>query len=418
MQTASAEQTPCPERRFSARAAIAFATLLLLAPFVMPEVARASVEDQRREVERIVDELDRLHTQADVLAEDWNEAADQLRELTDEVAKAEESVAAKEAELAGLRGDLSEVALRTLTGSGPDVLGPLFSNADVYSDALRRDQFSRVALSVGTGTTDDLDELIRELEEERADLQSKRQQVETLQATIEQKQQQTEQLTAQYTEQRTAAEARLGRLIEEEEQRRAEEAWRQLQAEVAAQQSAAATASSGGGSTDAGSGGSGSDSATTGAGSGGGGSGGGGSGSGGGGSGSGGSSETSEPSSPPPAVSSLSEIAVQAALSQQGKPYRYATAGPSSYDCSGLTHYSWGRAGVYLPRNSRAQAAATPRVPSGSAQRGDLLFYYSPISHVGIYLGNGSYVHAPATGDVVKVSPVRWHKVTAVGRPG
>jgi peptidoglycan DL-endopeptidase CwlO len=89
-----------------------------------------------------------------------------------------------------------------------------------------------------------------------------------------------------------------------------------------------------------------------------------------------------------------------------------------SFDCSGLTHYAWAQAGVYLPRNSAAQAAATPRVPPAEAQPGDLIFYYSPISHVGIYLGGGQYVHAPATGDVVKVSGVNWNKVTAVGRPG
>ena len=89
-----------------------------------------------------------------------------------------------------------------------------------------------------------------------------------------------------------------------------------------------------------------------------------------------------------------------------------------SFDCSGLTHYAWGKAGVYLPRNSRAQAAATPRVPAAAAQPGDLIFYYSPISHVGIYVGGGQLIHAPNSGTVVKVSSVSWGKVTAVGRPG
>ncbi len=64
--------------------------------------------------------------------------------------------------------------MRTFTGAGADVLGPLFSDASSYSAGLRRDQYSRVALNVGTGTTDDLDELIRELDEERADLEQKR----------------------------------------------------------------------------------------------------------------------------------------------------------------------------------------------------------------------------------------------------
>lgn len=106
-------------------------------------------------------------------------------------------------------------------------------------------------------------------------------------------------------------------------------------------------------------------------------------------------------------------------MSQQGVPYRYATSNPGvSFDCSGLTKYAWGQAGVYLPHQSRAQYAAIPHVSQSSAQPGDLIFYYSPISHVGVYLGGGSLVHAPNTGSVVKVASVNWSKVSGVGRPG
>lgn len=388
-----------------ARAAVLVASVTIAAPMMFPEVARATVEDQRREVERIVDELERLHEQADILAEDWAVAEDELRQLTVDVAEAEASVAAKEAQLNELRGDLSEVAIRSFTGSGQDVLGPLFSNATVYGDGLRRDQYSRVALAVGTVTTDDLDELIAELEEERADLQAKREQVEALQATIEDKRQQTEQRTAEFKERRAEAEARLGQLIAEEEQRRAEAAWAALQAELAAQQNQVSTGGGGGGGNDGG-GGETSDTAT----------------SGGGGGGGGGGASRPAPTPPPaniPAVSGLAGVAIQAAMGQLGVPYRYATSNPGvSFDCSGLTHFAWAQAGVYLPRNSRAQAAATPRVPAAAAQPGDLIFYYSPISHVGIYLGGGQLVHAPNSGTTVKVANVSWGKVTAVGRPG
>ena len=227
------------KRRFS-QILVAASALVFVVPTVFPEVAQASVADQRREVERIVDELDRLHTQADILAEDWAEAEDNLRELDKDVAAAEERVAAKEAELNALRGDLSEVAIRAFTGSGGDVLGPLFSNAELYGDTLAKDQYSRVALAVGTTTTDDLDELVADLDAERKDLEEKREQVESLKATIEQKREQTEELTAQFVERRAEAEARLGVLIQEEEERRAAEAFARLQAELEAQQAAAA----------------------------------------------------------------------------------------------------------------------------------------------------------------------------------
>lgn len=399
---------------------VAASTVVFVVPAAFPEAVYASVADQQREVERIVDELDRLHTQADILAEDWAEAEDNLRQLDQEIVEAEASVAAKEAELGNLRGDLSEVAIRAFTGAGGDVLGPLFSDAEQYGDTLSRDQFSRVALSVGTITTDDLDQFVADLEAERSDLQGKRERVAELKATIEQKSQQTEELTAEYIERRAEAEARLGQLIQEEEERRAAEAFARLQAELEAEQAAAAAeaaaaaaaSNSGGGNgggADTGTGGgnnSSSGSTST---------------SGGGGTSSTSTSTTTSTPAPvsAPAVSGLAGIAVQAAMAQQGVRYVYATSKPGvSFDCSGLTHYAWGQAGVYLPRNSRAQAAATPRVSPAAAQPGDLIFYYSPISHVGIYLGNGQLVHAPNSNTVVKVSSVSWGKVTAVGRPG
>jgi peptidoglycan DL-endopeptidase CwlO len=390
---------------------VAASSVVFVVPAAFPEAVYASVADQQREVERIVDELDRLHTQADILAEDWAEAEDNLRRLDQEVIEAEARVAAKEAELGALRGDLSEMAVRAFTGAGGDVLGPLFSDAEQYGDTLSRDQFSRVALSVGTTTTDDLDQFVDDLEAERQDLADKREQVAELKITIEQKREQTEELTAQFIERRAEAEARLGQLIEEEEQRRADEAFAQLQAELAAQQAAAqsnsggtSTTGNGGGTSTSGGGGTSTPAASTGGG--------------------GGGTATKTPAPAPepvsaPAVSGLAGIAVQAALAQRGVRYVYATSKPGvSFDCSGLTHYAWGQAGVYLPRNSRAQAAATPRVSPAAAQPGDLIFYYSPISHVGIYLGNGQLVHAPNSGSVVKIANVSWGKVTAVGRPG
>ena len=381
------------------RAVLVASAFTLVLPAVFPEVARASVGEQQREVERIVDELDRLAEQADILAEDYAEAVDDKNQLDLDIIAAEQRVALKEAELQSLRGDLSEVAIRAFTGTGADVLGPLFSNASAYGEGLRRDQYSRVALSVGTSTTDDLDELISDLADEKKDLEAKRKQAEVLTATIADKQRQTEDRTAEYVQRRDAAEARLGQLIQEEQQRREQAAFAKLQADLAAQQAAA----TGGGAT--GGGGTGGGGATSG--------GGGGEPSG------GGASSTPAPAANIPSVSGRAGIAIQAAQGQLGVAYRYATSSPGvSFDCSGLTHYAWGQAGVYLPRNSRAQAASVPRVPAAAAQPGDLIFYYSPISHVGIYLGNGLLVHAPNSGTVVKISSVSWSKVTAVGRPG
>jgi cell wall-associated NlpC family hydrolase len=106
-------------------------------------------------------------------------------------------------------------------------------------------------------------------------------------------------------------------------------------------------------------------------------------------------------------------------MGQLGVPYRFATSSPGvSFDCSGLTKYAWGVAGVGLPHQSRQQYASIPHVPVSQAQPGDLLFFYSPISHVSIYLGGGKHVHAPNSGTVVNVATVNWGNVVGVGRPG
>ncbi|MET0577858.1 MAG: C40 family peptidase, partial [Ilumatobacteraceae bacterium] len=110
---------------------------------------------------------------------------------------------------------------------------------------------------------------------------------------------------------------------------------------------------------------------------------------------------------------------VNAALSQLGTPYKYAASSPGvAFDCSGLTAWAWAQAGVSLPHQSRAQYGSVAQIPVSAAQPGDLLFFYSPISHVSIYLGNGQQVHAPNSGSSVKVAAVNWGNVVGVGRPG
>jgi len=110
--------------------------------------------------------------------------------------------------------------------------------------------------------------------------------------------------------------------------------------------------------------------------------------------------------------------ALKYALAQVGKSYVYGAAGPNSFDCSGLTMRAWGTAGVGLPHSSRAQQGSGMRVSESALQPGDLVFYYSPISHVGIYLGNGMIVHAANPSSGVRVSPL--HSMPYVGavRPG
>jgi cell wall-associated NlpC family hydrolase len=100
-------------------------------------------------------------------------------------------------------------------------------------------------------------------------------------------------------------------------------------------------------------------------------------------------------------ASGRARIAVAEAYRQLGKPYRWGAAGPNSFDCSGLTMWVWAKAGVSLPHSSRMQIRYGTRVSKSELLPGDLVFFGSPIHHVGIYVGNGQYIAAPQTGDVV-----------------
>ncbi|MBM7806337.1 cell wall-associated NlpC family hydrolase [Geodermatophilus bullaregiensis] len=104
--------------------------------------------------------------------------------------------------------------------------------------------------------------------------------------------------------------------------------------------------------------------------------------------------------------SGAAATAVATAMAQRGKPYVWAAAGPGSFDCSGLTQYAFRAAGVTLPHSSAMQSRTGQAVSRADLQPGDLVFFYSPVSHVGIYIGNGQMVHAPTSGDVVKVAGV------------
>jgi len=102
------------------------------------------------------------------------------------------------------------------------------------------------------------------------------------------------------------------------------------------------------------------------------------------------------------------------AYAQLGKPYCYAGVGPSCYDCSGLTMMAWAQAGVSMPHGSYDQLAMFPRVSMSELQPGDLVYWDG---HVGIYVGNGSVLHAPHTGTVVQITTI-WPGVIGANRPG
>jgi cell wall-associated NlpC family hydrolase len=128
------------------------------------------------------------------------------------------------------------------------------------------------------------------------------------------------------------------------------------------------------------------------------------------------SAATPAPAAAP--VSGGAAAAVAYAMAQVGDSYVYGAVGPDSFDCSGLTMAAWAQAGVALPHSSGAQMGSGTPVSIDALQPGDLVFYYSPVSHVGMYIGNGQLVHAANPSTDVQVTSVSSMPISGAVRPG
>jgi cell wall-associated NlpC family hydrolase len=106
------------------------------------------------------------------------------------------------------------------------------------------------------------------------------------------------------------------------------------------------------------------------------------------------------------------------AKAQLGEPYARSGAGPSSWDCSGLTMMAWGSVGVSLPHSSRQQFNRDQPVAKSDLQLGDLVFFYSDIHHVGLYAGSGQVIHAPRPGKSVEYIKMSYMPYAGARRPG
>ena len=353
--------------------------------------AADGISDQQSEVKRVLADIDALEQKEGQFAELGAQALDLKSQLDAEIVVAQGKIAAQQAELNVLGGQLSNVAVQKVMGGGSGALGPLFTDPSAIDDGLQRDHLARVAVNAGAATTDDFEALLRALDKEQRSLTKKQTKATDLAANAEINRKAADKAGREATTRLAKAKVKLGSLIAQERQRQEAAAKRQFQQKLQKQQAAAAarrgSGTSGNGASRGGASGGGASL------------------------GGGGGSYV--------AVSGQAGAAIRAAQSQLGVPYRFASSTPGvAFDCSGLTAWAWGTAGVSLPHQSRNQFSTLPHVPASEAQPGDLIFYYSPISHVGLYLGGGMMIHSPQTGTSVSYTQVRWNKVVGVARPG
>ncbi|MHB1487331.1 MAG: C40 family peptidase, partial [Acidimicrobiales bacterium] len=121
---------------------------------------------------------------------------------------------------------------------------------------------------------------------------------------------------------------------------------------------------------------------------------------------------------PPPANAGMVQTVLYWANRALGKPYVYGGAGPDAFDCSGLVMWAFAHAGVSLPHSAQAQYDDTTRVPISDLQPGDLVFYFQPVDHVGIYIGNGNMIVARHEGTNVQVENIYYNGLDSGGRVG
>jgi peptidoglycan DL-endopeptidase CwlO len=342
---------PTPARRAVPRMLIGLIAAGGLTLTTVP--AAAAPEDPETSAEAAALVAERAHD-LEVVTERFNEAREQLRVTQDAAAQAARDVAAAETALAAARDQVRSVARGAWTGDRLTTLSAMLT-ADSPDQLLDR---------VGTlqAIADHTNGVLGGAQQATDAAAAARSAAERTQAEAAALLDRVAAQQADLDRQVATFQAVYDRLVAEE-QRAAREAAERHAAEEAA---AATPAPSGGSGGDA-------------------------------------------PAAPPPRVAAAggpARTAVDTAFAQLGDPYVWAAAGPDAFDCSGLVQYAYAGAGVRLPHSSRLQAQTGTPVPRSQLQPGDLVFFYSPVSHVGIYIGNGQMVHAPTSGDVVKVASI------------
>ncbi|MEI8392892.1 MAG: NlpC/P60 family protein [Actinomycetes bacterium] len=348
-----------------------------------------SVDDAKRKVRQMADQLDAAENEVDRLSEELAIAVENKRQLEVEIATTEVDIAAKQTELGGVQGQMSNLAIEAFVGGGRGgSISGLLAPGGGPNESVQRQYLTEIALNVGLASSDQLDALISDLDDLQSRLEKDRAGAEDLAARITQDEVTTQNEIDKLVALNAKAEKELGQALSAERGRRA--------AAAAAAARAEAERITGGGNGNGGSGNSGN-----------------------GGDGGGGSNpDPFDPGSVPPS-SSRGAIAVAAAKSQIGVRYiKFMSREGVGFDCSGLTGWAWEQAGVSIPHQSRQQFNTTAHVPIAYIEPGDLIYFYSPITHVGIYIGGGMMVDAPGPGRFVRLAAVTFNKVVGVSRPG
>jgi len=402
-------------RRSLPVAAVAAVLVLWAAPAAPASGAPAAPGDpvaaKRAEAAQIADELARRRDEVSALTEDLNVARLEAAARTAEAAAAAEELRRAEAQVGEARIALKRRLVAAYAAGGPPTVIVSVLVGGPAEEMARRRTYANAVAGEERGDIDDLDAAIEVLDARRDEVAAAEAAAGEVLAQVEVRRRAAEEAAAGQRATLDRVNGELAGLVEQERARRAEEEARRAKAELEARQAreqaaarvrqaaeaaarAATTTTSARGPTTTRpsmpSTASSAPAASTGV--------------------------EPAPAEPPRPPAAGAELAVAEARNQLGKPYVYGSGGPDSFDCSGLTSHAWRAAGKTLPHSSRAQMEVTVRVPVGELQPGDLIFYGTPVHHVGIYAGGGQMVEASETGTPVRMASIYRRDLVGVGR--
>ena len=378
-------------------------TILVLLGGLANPASADKVSDLQAKADRLVNQIEQKRSEAERLAEQYNKTNSDLIKATAEVQAAKAKLDEQDQALTTLNGALADFAVKTyMYGDQANGLSALLANDDLAESIAQRRGYSPLVLGSNQDLADTLRATRQDTDRLRQTLTAKQAAKDKLLTTLNGQRKATEKATADLTKLQNQTNADLKQAVVDREaaRRAAAEAEARAaaarQAELVRQQAAAAAAEAATAAARrqqaAGGGASGRAPAVR-----------------------------QDPGPAPvvfPAASPAAAKAVAVALAQRGKPYVFATAGPDTFDCSGLTSYAWGAAGVSMDHWTVAQWRQFPHVPLDALQPGDLVFFGSDIHHVGLYIGGGQMVDAPYTGTVVRVESMYTHGLMGAVRPG
>lgn len=381
--------------RRPARSALAAATALLVAAGTLSLTPRAAsadkIADKRREAARIASQIQRNYDRLSLLDEQINDATVRSAQLSKQIRTLRHDDAVARTKIHGLEGGIAERAASLYRNAGAtDSLSPtqgsiqqqgaqaVYEQATASRDLALIDQFQRARTALASAQ--------RKLTKAQQDLDAQTASIKKSRSSLLATNKQQQALLA-----RTKGE--LATLVAQEQARQAAKAAadaRRRAEEQAARDAAAAAGRGGGGGRNIGGGG-------------------------------GGVGDSGGSVDPGPievvATNPNAQTAVNRAMAQVGKWYSFGSAGPDTFDCSGLTSYAWAAAGVYLPHSSGGQYSSLPHVSQSALEPGDLVFFGHPIHHVGMYIGGGMMVEAPHTGARVRTATIYRRDYVGAARP-